>query len=173
MPRAQTVLLSESELAEHTIYKILMQQSSIKGIRVTIKQELWHDRDDLDSLPPIIDGTIFAWISKKAGTVNVDWFDGRETLPLRLALKEEYEFKLISNANGGPPPTPLRGAALVLRGPLRRTSPKMSSQEVSSGSSWTSGSWYFERYVASCSLVAVRERSVAAMGGGEREDLVV
>ena len=110
MPRAQTVLLSESELAEHTIYKILMQQSSIKGIRVTIKQELWHDRDDLDSLPPIIDGTIFAWISKKAGTVNVDWFDGRETLPLRLALKEEYEFKLISNANGGPPPT-LRGAA--------------------------------------------------------------
>ena len=72
-------MMSEDELLAHMTYKIVQQQTSIYGIKVSIKREFWHGRDDFETLPAVITGTLFRHVSKKDYTVSIDWHDGRET----------------------------------------------------------------------------------------------
>ena len=102
--------LTESETHELDVYKIMMQQQSIAGIKVSVKREFWRSRADFDELSPVINGSLVRWVNKKEMTVSIDWEDGRETEPLRLLLQPQFDFKLTSNAVGGAPPQ-LRGTA--------------------------------------------------------------
>lgn len=109
MPPA-VVHMTESETKELDVYKILMQQHSIAGIKVSVKREFWCSRSDFEQLDVVITGALVRWVNKKDMTVSIDWADGRETEPLQMLLKPEFDFKLTANATGGPPPQ-LHGTA--------------------------------------------------------------
>eukprot|EP00966_Prymnesium_polylepis_P061537 1428156-Prymnesium_polylepis.1 len=104
------VILSVEATRQHQITGILMQQSSIAGIKCEISKDMWKDYPDYPSLPDMVPGTLVKWINKADFRVSADWIDGRDSECLRQLLLPEFNFRLVANANGGPPPR-LRGQA--------------------------------------------------------------
>ena len=80
MPAAAAAsLLSLAETRAHVTTKILLQQSSIKGIKVAVDKSFWPNAENFASLPARCVGTIMQWVNKERLTICVEWFDGRET----------------------------------------------------------------------------------------------
>ena len=101
------VLITETEA--HEITKILKNQSSIVGVKAKVRREFWRKHPAYESLPEWVEGTIRQWFRVKESKITFDWPDGFETELLSELLAPAFEFQLIANANGGPPPR-LRGA---------------------------------------------------------------
>ena len=83
-------MISITDATNHMTTKILMQQSSVGGIKVSMKREFWQGRDDYDTIPEVVTGKIFRWLSKAELTMSIDWYDGRESIHLRQALRNPW-----------------------------------------------------------------------------------
>ena len=55
-----------------------------------MKREFWQGRDDFDTIPEVVTGKIFRWLSKAELTMSIDWYDGRESIHLRQALRNPW-----------------------------------------------------------------------------------
>ena len=56
-----------------------------------------------------VPGELTKWINKAELAFQVQWPDGVETEYAAFILHPDFDFKLVANATGGPPPR-LRGA---------------------------------------------------------------
>ena len=104
--------LSAEATRDHSITKILLSQNSVKDIKVSVAKTFWPNASNLAELPDIVPGKITRWTNKSTLSVQMEWPDGTETEHLCEILVPEFDFKLVANANGGPPPR-LRTATSV------------------------------------------------------------
>ena len=96
--------LSAEATRDHSITQILLSQTSVKDIKVSVKKTFWPNASNLADLPDIVPGKITRWTNKSTLSVQMEWPDGTETEHLCEILVPEFDFKLTANANGGPPP---------------------------------------------------------------------
>ena len=70
MPGAAPKPISDAEVEATVEYKVLMQFSTPKGIKVSVGKSYWPDLNDL---PDVIFGVIDQWVNKKELKVRITW----------------------------------------------------------------------------------------------------
>jgi hypothetical protein len=117
--------LSDLQVQNHMVYKILAQFSTPKGItvRVTKPKGLWVK---VPNLPDVVEGVIDQWVSKASITLRITWTeaDGTtkwDTEDLHILLLDHVGFELVK----GP-----KGEALLLRGAAARVHENMQPKET-------------------------------------------
>ena len=113
-PDAATVTpLTDEEVMDTLIYKLLAQFSTAKGISARVGKALWPQ---FDNLPDTIFGVIDQWVNKSKMTLRITWTeaDGStryDVEDLHILCLPLHTFELLK----GP-----RGEALLLRGETAR-----------------------------------------------------
>ena len=106
----QAPVATDDAIMATTLYKLLMQFSTPKGIRVEIDRSMWPKAD---GLPEKVQGRVEQWVNKAKMQLKITWVEpsGEEKFDVD-ALHDllPHNFKLVL----GP-----RGEKLLLRGAAR------------------------------------------------------
>ena len=103
---------------KHPVVKILLAQTSVAGIRISIHKDYWDELKNVADCPPTTEdepgpdptmwprivGTLKRWQNQKERKLRVAWYDTEQTNGLQSMVDSDFNVKFEKYADGRDPP---------------------------------------------------------------------
>jgi hypothetical protein len=103
---------------KHPVVKILLAQTSVAGIRISIHKDYWDELKNVADCPPTTEdepgpdptmwprivGTLKRWQNQKERKLRVAWYDTEQTNCLQSMVDSDFNVKFEKYADGRDPP---------------------------------------------------------------------